>query len=202
MQFAGEGAGERDTESPEQPLTRRSPERSSDISGEAERALNVLFRAGSSTRAYAARVKGVSRMRHLIIAVLAIASLADVSLGAKDTSIAGTWTLSVEHIGVKLVLEQKNGAVTGTLDWPHGDPVKLTGAFTGDMLTFFGDSAGENFTIHVTATGSRKADGTLAGTLKAHFDEFNDAHEIVRVRNQEMPWTAVRGLHNVVHFPR
>jgi hypothetical protein len=141
-------------------------------------------------------------MRHLIIAVVVIASLADVSLGAKETSIAGTWTLSVEHIGVKLVLEQKNGAVTGTLDWPHGDPVKLTGAFTGDILTFFGDSAGENFTIHVTATGSRKADGTLAGTLKAHFDEFNDAHDIVRVRNQEMPWTAVRGLHNVVHFPR
>jgi hypothetical protein len=141
-------------------------------------------------------------MRHLIIAVVVIASLADVSLGAKETSIAGTWTLSVEHIGVKLVLEQKNGAVTGTLDWPHGDPVKLTGAFTGDILTFFGDSAGENFTIHVSATGSRKADGTLAGTLKAHFDEFNDAHDIVRVRNQEMPWTAVRGLHNVVHFPR
>ena len=92
--------------------------------------------------------------------------------------------------------------VAGTLDWPHGDPIKLTGAFTGDGLIFFGESAGDNFSIHITATGSRKADGTLAGTLKVHFDEFNDAHEIVRVRNQEIPWTAARGLHGVVHFPR
>jgi hypothetical protein len=128
--------------------------------------------------------------------------LAVVSLDAKETSIAGTWTLSVEHIRVKLVLEQQNGAVTGTLDWPHGDPITLTGAFTDDRLIFFGESAGENFTIHINSTGSRKTDGTLAGTLKAHFDEFNDAHEIVRVRNQEIPWTAARGLHDVVHFPR
>jgi hypothetical protein len=92
--------------------------------------------------------------------------------------------------------------VAGTLDWPHGDPITLTGAFTGDGLIFFGESAGDNFSIHITATGSRKADGTLAGTLKVHFDEFNDAHEIVRVRNQEIPWTAARGLHGVVHFPR
>jgi hypothetical protein len=140
-------------------------------------------------------------MKHLLLAVIVIATPA-ASLGAKETSIAGTWTFSVEHIGLKLVLEQKKDAVTGTLDWPHGDPVKLTGAFSGDLLTFFGDSAGENFAIHIHATGSRKADGTLAGMLKAHFDEFNDAHEVVRVRNQEIPWTAKRGLHNIVHFPR
>jgi hypothetical protein len=42
----------------------------------------------------------------------------------------------------------------------------------------------------------------LAGTVKAHFDEFNDDHQIVRTRNQELPWVAKRGLHNVVHFPR
>lgn len=68
------------------------------------------------------------------------------------------------------------------------------------MLT--GDSAGENFNIHVDATGTREAGGTLTGTLKAHFDEFNDAHQIVRTRNQEIPWTAVRGVKNVVHIPR
>lgn len=141
-------------------------------------------------------------MQHWRLAVVVIASLAVASLDAKETSIAGTWTLSVEHLGVKLVLEQQKGAVTGTLDWPHGDPVKLTGAFTDERLIFFGESAGENFTIHINSTGSRKADGTLTGTLKAHFDEFNDAHQIVRVRNQEIPWTAVRGLHDVVHFPR
>ena len=141
-------------------------------------------------------------MQHWRLAVVVIASLAVASLDAKETSIAGTWTLSVEHLGVKLVLEQQKGAVTGTLDWPHGDPIKLSGAFTDERLIFFGESAGENFTIHVNSTGSRKADGTLTGTLKAHFDEFNDAHQIVRVRNQEIPWTAVRGLHDVVHFPR
>jgi hypothetical protein len=141
-------------------------------------------------------------MKHSILAVLAVASLAVASLDAKETSISGTWTLSIEHIGVKLVLEQQKGEVTGTLDWPHGDPIKLTGAFTGERLMFVGESAGENFTIHITSTGSPKADGTLAGMLKVHFDEFNDAHEIVRVRDQEIPWTAARGLHDVVHFPR
>jgi hypothetical protein len=140
-------------------------------------------------------------MKRLILAGL-FATVAVASLGAAETSIAGTWTFSVEHIGLKLVLEQKKDLVTGTLDWPHGDPIKLTGAFTGETLTFSGDSAGANFTIHVDSTGSLKADGTLAGTVKAHFDEFNDAHEVVRVRNQEIPWTATRGLHDVVHFPR
>ena len=135
-------------------------------------------------------------------ALALIALLAVASLDAKDTSIAGTWTFSVEHIGVKLVVEQTKSAITGTLDWPHGDPIKLTGAFTDDRLTFFGESAGENFTIHIVSTGVRKADGTLAGTLKVHFDEFNDTHQLVRVRNQEIPWTARRGLHDIVHFPR
>lgn len=141
-------------------------------------------------------------MKQLMLAVLVLAAHAVPSLAAKDTSIAGTWTFSVEHIGLKLVLEDKKGAVTGTLDWPHGDPITLTGAFAGDTLAFFGESAGENFTVHIDSTGTLKADGTLAGTLKAHFDEFDDAHHVVRVRNQDIPWTAMRGLHNVVHFPR
>ena len=142
-------------------------------------------------------------MKHSTLAALVIATLAVAAAPhAQEPSIAGTWTLSVEHIRIKLVLEQKKAAVTGTLDWPHGDPIKLTGAFAGETLTLFGDTAGENFTLHISSIGSRKPDGTLAGTLKAHFDEFNDAHEVVRVRNQEIPWTARRGLHDVMHFPR
>ena len=143
-------------------------------------------------------------MKHPIIVVLILAgaALASGSVAAKEEAITGTWTFSAEHIGLKLVLEQKKSAVTGTLDWPHGDPLKLTGVFAADTLVLSGDSAGANFTIHVDSTGMRNADGTLMGTLKAHFDEFNDAHEIVRTRNQEIPWTAVRGLHDVVHFPR
>jgi hypothetical protein len=143
-------------------------------------------------------------MTHSRIAalVLALAALATGSVHAKQESIAGTWTFSVEHIGLKLVLAQTKSTVTGTLDWPHGDPVKLTGMFADDTLLLTGTSDGENFDIHIDAAGVRKMDGTLTGTLKAHFDEFDDAHKIIRTRNQEMPWTAVRGLHDIVHFPR
>ena len=53
--------------------------------------------------------------------------------------------------------------------------------------------------IITTLTGARRADGTLSGTLKAHFDEFNDAHQIAEVQNQEIQWTAVRGLQHNMH---
>ena len=144
-------------------------------------------------------------MKYSIFAALVVAAAALVagSVDAKPASIAGTWTLTVEQkFGLKLVLEQKKSAVTGTLDWPHGDPLKLTGTFVDDTLVLSGDTTGENFTLHVHSSGMRKADGALSGTLTAHFDEFNDAHQVVRTRNQEIPWTAVRGLHDVVHFPR
>jgi hypothetical protein len=101
---------------------------------------------------------------------------------------------------LKLELEQKNKNVTGTLDWPHGDPIKLTGALIGDTLTFSGDSSGENFTVHLDSTGTLKSDGTMSGMLKAHFVDSNDAHEVVRKRDQEIPWTAERGLHDIAHF--
>ena len=138
----------------------------------------------------------------LAVLVLVVAAAAAGPTEARQTSLTGDWTFSVERLGLKLVLEQKKSAVTGTLDWPHGDPIKLTGVFADDTLVFSGDSTGENFSIHIDSTGTRKADGSLAGTLKAHFDEFNDAHVIVRTRNQEIPWTAVRGLKDIVHFPR
>ena len=143
-------------------------------------------------------------MKHSLLAVLVVAgtTLAAGSVAAQQGSIAGDWTFTVEHFGLKLTLEQRKSTVTGTLDWPHGDPIKLTGLFADDTLILSGDSAGDNFAVHVDTTGARKADGTLTGTLKAHFDEFNDAHEVVRTRNQEIPWTAVRGLHDIVHFAR
>jgi hypothetical protein len=141
--------------------------------------------------------------RTIATAVLIIgAALMAGSVNAKEKSIAGAWTMSVEHLGLKLVLAQKRQAVTGTLDWPHGDPIKLSGAIAGETLTFSGDSSGENFTVHIDSTASLQTDGTLAGTLKAHFVDFNDAHEIVRQRDQEIPWTARRGLHGIVHFAR
>src|SRR5262245_22052824 len=126
-------------------------------------------------------------MKYLTLAALVLASAGHCAhvVEAKQESIGGTWTFSVEHIGLKMVLDQKKSAVSGTLDWPHGDPVRLTGLFADDTLVFSGDSTGENFSIHIDSTGTRKADGTLAGTVKAHFDEFDDAHKIVRTRNQE-----------------
>jgi hypothetical protein len=143
-------------------------------------------------------------MKKAIIAavVIALAAFGIRSVDAKGKSVAGTWTLNVEHIGLKLQLAQKKDAVTGTLDWPHGDPIKLAGTLTGDTLTFGGDSGGENFSVHIDSSGTLKADGTMAGTLKAHFVDFNDAHEVVRKRDQDIPWTAERGEHGIIHFRR
>ena len=143
-------------------------------------------------------------MKHAIITgvVFAIAALGAGSVGAEQKSVTGTWTLTVEHLGLKLELLEKKGTVTGTLDWPHGDPIKLSGALAGDTLKFAGDSGGENFSVHVDSTGALKPDGTMAGTLKAHFVDYNDAHEVVRELDQDIPWTAQRGEHDIVHFAR
>ena len=105
----------------------------------------------------------------------------------------GIWTLTVEHFGVKLTLRQDKNTISGTLDWPHGDPIKLTGRFSDDTLTFAGDSGGDNFTIHIDSTGMLQTDGTMTGVLKAHFVDFDDAHEVIRQRDQEIPWTAAHG---------
>jgi hypothetical protein len=121
-----------------------------------------------------------------------VAALAAGPAIAKQKSIAGNWTLSTDNLPLKLVMAQKGDAVTGALDYPHGAPFHLTGAFKKDKLTFSGDSTGENFTVHIQAAGSLSADGSLAGTLNAHFVDLNDAHEVVRTRDQVMKWTAVR----------
>jgi hypothetical protein len=68
----------------------------------------------------------------------------------------------------------------------------VKGAFKAGVLTFSGDSIGDNFTVHIDLTGSFKADGTMAGSIKARFIEVNDAHQVVRTRDQDIAWTAVR----------
>ncbi len=136
-------------------------------------------------------------MKRLRIAtvVLVITALGTGSVDANGKSVTGIWTLAVEHAGLKLTLRQEKNTISGTLDWPHGDPIKLTGRFSGDTLTFAGDSGGDNFTIHIDSTGMLQTDGTMTGVLKAHFVDFNDTHEVVRQRDQEIPWTAARGQH-------
>jgi hypothetical protein len=128
----------------------------------------------------------------LIVIAFAAAALAASPADAKQKSVAGKWTLSVESLPLKLVLAQNGRAVTGTMDYPHGTPFRLTGAFKKDKLTFSGDSTGDNFTVHIQATSALNADGSLAGTINAHFIESNDAHQVVRTRDQVMMWTATR----------
>lgn len=128
-------------------------------------------------------------------AMLASFALGTGTVDAKGKSVTGTWTLTVEHVGMKLTIRQKKNTVTGALDWPHGDPIKLTGGFRGDTLTFAGNSGGDHFTIQIDSTGRLQADGTMKGVVKAHFVDLNDAHEVVRQQDQEISWTAVRGQH-------
>ena len=141
-------------------------------------------------------------IRSFTIANVLVAVLAAPAAGAKDNtkSVTGDWTFSVEHLPLKLVLAQKGKSVTGTLDYPHGDPLRLTGTMKGDTLTLSGDGKGSNFTIHMNATGVRQKDGTFAGTLKALIVDLNDEKEIVRTHDQDMAWTAERGLHGVKSF--
>jgi hypothetical protein len=142
------------------------------------------------------------RKATLAVAVLGV-MLGAGAVSAKGKSLSGIWTMTVEQrFGLRLELAQDKNALTGRLDWPHGDPIKLVGAVKGAAVTFSGDSRGENFTVHVDSTGSLKADGTMAGTLKALFVDLNEAHEVIRKHDQEIPWTAERGEHGIVHFGR
>ena len=124
--------------------------------------------------------------------VITIAALMVGSVEAKPQTIAGDWTLSVENLPLHLVFTQKGHALGGTLDYPHGSPFRLTGTLTAGKVTFSGDSAGQNFTVHIDATGSLTAGGTLEGTINAHFVDLDDTHAVVRTRDQQMAWTAVR----------
>jgi hypothetical protein len=136
-------------------------------------------------------------MKRLRIAavVFAINAFGAGFADAKGKSVTGIWALTVEHFGLKLTLRQEKNTVSGTLDWPHGDPIKVTGRFYGRTLTFAGDSGGDNFTIRIDSTGMLQTDDTMTGVFKAHFVDFNDTHEVVRQRDQEIPWTAARGQH-------
>ena len=132
-------------------------------------------------------------MRKTIAAiVVAAVVLAAGAVEARQKNVAGNWTLTTEKLPLKLVLAQDGQKVTGTLDYPHGAPFRLTGTFKRDTLTFSGDSAGDNFTIHIQSIGSLDAGGSLTGTINAHFVEMNDVHEVVRTRDQVMMWTAAR----------
>jgi hypothetical protein len=115
------------------------------------------------------------KMKRLFASVV-IATLIAVtasSLYAKEKSLAGTWTFSASQLSLRLVLIQKGKNITGTLDSPHG-PISIKGEFSGGQVKFSGTSEG----IQLTATGSMKSDGSLAGNLMSSAGD--------------MAWTAVR----------
>jgi hypothetical protein len=102
-----------------------------------------------------------------------VAIVAASSLYAQQQSVAGAWTLSAGGMSLRLVLEQKGKDITGTLETPHGT-VPLKGEFAGGQIKFSGTSD----EIQLSATGTVKSDGSLAGSLTSHAGD--------------MEWTAVR----------
>ena len=125
--------------------------------------------------------------------VFAVAAFVAAAIPAAQETVTGTWTLTVEHLPMRLVLAEKDGNVTGTLDYPHGAPFKLSGSFVNGTLRVFSvTESRENFSAHIDMTGSPKADGSLEGSIKAHFIERDDAQKVVRTRDQVIAWTATR----------
>jgi hypothetical protein len=136
-------------------------------------------------------------MKKAVVTALVLVAIAwsAAPVAAREKGVAGMWTLTVEaaqKFPLRFVLSQKGRAVTGTLDYPHGAPFRLSGAFTNGALTFSGDSSGDGFTIHIDGTGSLKSDGSLAGAIITHISDLNEARQVIRTHNEEWKWTAVR----------
>jgi hypothetical protein len=99
------------------------------------------------------------------------------SMLAHQRDVAGTWTMAVDTMSLRLELTQDGTAVGGTLMTPHG-LLRINGEFVDPRLTFGGSIEGAPHSLHMSATGSAQADGSLAGTLTSDFGD--------------MGWTAVR----------
>jgi hypothetical protein len=102
------------------------------------------------------------------------------SLYAKPKSVSGMWTLKVTEQGsYPMVLLQKGKTVSGSIDGPHGT-ISLKGEFANGQLKMDGTSEA----IKLSATGSLKGDGSLAGSMKSNMGD--------------MDWTAVRNASKLV----
>jgi hypothetical protein len=112
-----------------------------------------------------------TRFAALLIAML-LAVTGSV-LHAAQASVTGAWTFSASDMTLRMNLTQEGNGVTGTLDSPHG-PIQLKGEFAGGQLTLSGTSEA----IQLSASGSLKNDGSLAGSLTSNVGD--------------MTWTAVR----------
>ena len=100
------------------------------------------------------------------------------SMMAHENTVAGAWTLTTADMSLHMVLAQEGTAVSGKLESPHG-PILVSGEFVDPRLTFAGKIEGQPHAIHVSATGTAQANGSLAGTLTTEI-------------GGDMSWTAVR----------
>jgi hypothetical protein len=120
----------------------------------------------------------IMRKAFAILVIVAIMTMTAGSIDAKEKSVAGGWTVSVQEMSLHLVLMQKGKSLTGTLENPHGGLIPITGEFARGQIKFWGKSQGGSVQIELSATGSVKADGSLAGNLTSNVGD--------------MEWSAVR----------
>jgi len=116
-----------------------------------------------------------TRLLGFVLAVMVAASAG--ALNAEDKGVAGKWTMSIEDTTMSMVLAQSRKTIKGTLESPHG-PIEVKGEFDKGKISFSGAIDGPPHRLEVSATGSVRADGTLAGDM------------VTNVGN--MSWTAVR----------
>ena len=116
-----------------------------------------------------------------VVAALAVASLSALSNGSSDTSVSGTWNLTVKgpaahgDMAAPMRLTQDGTKVTGTFA-AHGNEHKLTGQFADRSLSLEATDAPADHRLTFNAT--LKDDGTLAGYLSGPMGD--------------MQWTAAR----------
>ena len=118
------------------------------------------------------------RKAFAILVIVMMTTMTAGSIYAKEKSVAGGWTVSVQEMSLHLVLMQKGKNITGTLENPYGGLIPITGEFARGQIKFWGKSQGGAVQIELSATGSVKADGSLAGNLTSNVGD--------------MEWSAVR----------
>jgi hypothetical protein len=69
------------------------------------------------------------RKAFAILSIVTIMMMTGGSLYAKEKSVEGGWTVSVQEMSLHLVLMQKGKNITGTLENPHGGLIPITGEF-------------------------------------------------------------------------
>ena len=76
------------------------------------------------------------RKAFAILFIVAIMTMTAGSIDAKEKSVAGGWTVSVQEMSLHLVLVQKGKNISGTLENPHGGLIPITGEFVRGQIRF------------------------------------------------------------------